>query len=174
MRGPEGPPVSFTDDELDVFSAAIAGHAGIAGVSERSYSAQVFTDAVGAVTAAIDAAGAVRAAARWAGLPDWPVVRAEAGREDGLDGDLARPQMADTVSGPPAAEILGVSVQRVHQLAADHPDFPHWAYKYGRVTLWLRAAIVKFGREWERKPGRPRKTRDVSQAAADAHLEAAR
>ena len=96
-------------------------------------------------------------AARRVGLPVGPIVRAEAVREDLFDEDLARPQWPDLVSGPEAAKMLGVTVQRVHQLAAAHSEFPRYAYKYDRVTLWHRAAIEKFKAGWDRKPGRPRK-----------------
>src|ERR1039457_4218196 len=46
---------------------------------------------------------------------------AEAVREDVLDEDLARPQLPDLVRGPEAAAIPGVSTQRLHALAAEHP-----------------------------------------------------
>ncbi len=77
-------------------------------------------------------------------------------RTDVADERLARPAMPDLVSGPEAAEILGVSVQRVHQLAATRSGFPAPAYKFPGASLWHRAAIEAFNARWERKPGRPR------------------
>ena len=46
-----------------------------------------------------------------------------------FEAELERPTLPDLVSGPEAAEILGVSRQRVHQLAHQHPDFPAPAYR---------------------------------------------
>ena len=77
--------------------------------------------------------------------------------DEDLHAELARPQLPELVSGPEAAEILGVSVQRVHQLAAEHADFPAPAYKLRAASLWLRPAIVSFAERWDRKRGRPRK-----------------
>jgi hypothetical protein len=48
-----------------------------------------------------------------------------------FEAELERPTLPDLVSGPEAAEILGVSRQRVHQLAHQHPDFPAPAYRLG-------------------------------------------
>src|ERR1035441_9368209 len=46
---------------------------------------------------------------------------AEAVREDVLDEDLARPQLPDLVRGAGAAARPGVSTQRLHARAAEHP-----------------------------------------------------
>lgn len=59
--------------------------------------------------------------------------------------------------GTEAAEILGVSRQRVHQLATEHPDFPAPVARLSCGSIWLRGEIVWFARNWSRKPGRPRK-----------------
>ena len=74
-----------------------------------------------------------------------------------LDEDLARPQLPDLVRGPEAAAIPGVSTQRLHTLAAEHPGFPRAVYKFSTVSLWLRPAIEAFKETWDRTPGRPRK-----------------
>jgi predicted DNA-binding transcriptional regulator AlpA len=89
------------------------------------------------------------------GLPTRPVTRIEVVREDIRDAELKRPTLPELVSGPEAAEILGVSRQRVHQLAHQHPDFPAPTYRLGVGSLWFRAAVERFTRDWERKPGRP-------------------
>ena len=59
-----------------------------------------------------------------AGLPDWPLVRAEAVRQDVLDAANDRPTLPELVSLPEAAEILGVSPQRVRELLQTTPAFP--------------------------------------------------
>jgi hypothetical protein len=94
--------------------------------------------------------------AKQAELPAWPIVRAESVREDVFVEDLAQPQLPDLVSGPEAADILGIPVQQVHQLAADHPDFPPPAYKLRAASLWLRPTVAAFAERWDRRRGEPR------------------
>lgn len=61
------------------------------------------------------------------------------------------------VSGREAADLLGVSRQRVHQLVAQHPDFPAPVAKLACGSIWLLADVEAFARTWSRKPGRPTK-----------------
>ena len=56
-----------------------------------------------------------------------------------------------------AAEILGVSPQRVRELAVTNPAFPEPMYELRTGKLWLRDALDIFARR-DRKPGRPPKT----------------
>lgn len=49
------------------------------------------------------------------------------------------------------AEMLGLSRQRVHQLAADDPDFPAPTAVLRGGTIWERAAVER----WARESGRP-------------------
>lgn len=44
----------------------------------------------------------------------------------------------------PAAEELGVTRQRLHQLHRDHPDFPDPLYQLRTGPLWARAAVTTF------------------------------
>jgi hypothetical protein len=67
------------------------------------------------------------------------------------------PTVPEIVSAVEAAEILGVSRQRVHQLEDKHPRFPAPLYRLRTGPLWTRAAIEWFDSTWERKPGRPAK-----------------
>jgi predicted DNA-binding transcriptional regulator AlpA len=151
-----------THEAIDVFATVLFAHAGtVSGApGYRSWSAMISVDTPNAVTAAVAAESLISKAAYDAGLPDWPVVRAEAVREDVLDEDLARPQLPDLVTAPEAAEILGVTRQRVHALAAENADFP-WAIMIGSIRVWHRAAIERFNGHWDRKggwpKGRPRK-----------------
>ncbi len=99
-----------------------------------------------------------------ADMPAWPVVRAEAIRQDVLEAENSRPTLPELVSAPEAADILGVSPQRVHELAASKADFPEPMYELRTGKLWLRDAIEAFGRRWERKPGRPSKATSAAQS----------
>lgn len=44
-----------------------------------------------------------------------------------------------------AAEILGVTPQRVGQLRAEHEDFPKPVYNENRIVLWRREDIRHWG-----------------------------
>jgi hypothetical protein len=130
--------------------------------------------------AAVSARGSNLAVDAWAEAPDTATALhqvhtalAEAAAVCGLDtGDIVEQRVrpwADFVaevddsslpalmSGAEAAELLGVSRQRVHQLATEHPAFPDPVYELGVGKLWLRETIETFARNWDRKPGR-RKT----------------
>lgn len=67
-----------------------------------------------------------------------------------------RPDFPPLASATDAAEILGVSRQRVHQLAASNGRFPAPVTRVGTGPLWTVSAIEHFDRIWDRKPGRPR------------------
>lgn len=68
-----------------------------------------------------------------------------------------RPDTPELLASTDVAEVLGVSRQRVHQLAADHPDFPAPYARLGSGPIWTRPAIDRFAATWTRKPGRPAK-----------------
>lgn len=64
------------------------------------------------------------------------------------------PTMPELMSAAEIAEELGVSRQRVHQLR-ETVAFPAPLAELRGGAVWDAAAVRKFGREWERKPGRP-------------------
>lgn len=69
--------------------------------------------------------------------------------------EALRPDFPPLASASDAAEILGVSRQRVHQLAASNTRFPAPVARVGTGPLWTVPAIEHFARIWERRPGRP-------------------
>src|SRR5215475_4275714 len=83
-------------------------------------------------------------AAGAAGLPQWPLVKLEVVREDVFDDDLATPQIPLLVSGPEGAEILGVCMQRFHQLAAEHANFLKPAVTMRAGKIYLKSSIETF------------------------------
>lgn len=145
-------------DELAELHGAVVG-------SEERWSATVTVDAASPDEARGRAVDAVLAGARRCGLPDAPVVRIEVVREDVRDAELEQSTLPSLVSGPEAAEILQVSKQRVHQLAATHPEFPSPLYELAAGKLWTRGAIEAFGASWTRKPGRPPRPSGAAGAA---------
>lgn len=77
------------------------------------------------------------------------------------EAEALRPDFPPLASAADAAEILGVSRQRVHQLAKSNTRFPAPIAQVGTGPLWTVPAIEHFDRTWERKPGRPRQEQNV-------------
>ncbi|MGH3430587.1 MAG: hypothetical protein ACRDQZ_23975 [Mycobacteriales bacterium] len=69
--------------------------------------------------------------------------------------EALRPDFPPLASAADAAEILGVSRQRVHQLAASNTRFPAPVARVGTGPLWTVPAIEHFARVWDRRPCRP-------------------
>jgi uncharacterized protein YggL (DUF469 family) len=145
-----------TAEGIDTFMSLVEPYDGVAsgGPGYESYDATVGLTAPGASEATEQARALVRNAARQAQLPDWPIVRLEAVREDVLDEQHEQPQRPDLVSAPEIGALLGVNRQRVHQLAAAHPQFPAPLHRLGVGSLWDRRAITSFAQTWDRRPGR--------------------
>jgi hypothetical protein len=89
-----------------------------------------------------------------AGLPAWPVVRVEAMTVAEQEVELGRPNFPALVGVSEAARMLGVSKQRLAQLAA-RPEFPEPMVALASGPVWLTSGIRGFERRWPRKPGRP-------------------
>lgn len=88
-------PAELTDDEfgerLGELVVALEPHSGVVfgGGARPSWGARVSFEAETALTAIAEASAIVRSASADVFLPDWPVVRVGAVREDVLDEDLA-------------------------------------------------------------------------------------
>jgi hypothetical protein len=149
--------IAVDDGAADELMALLEDHDGVVSSGTGSWSATISTQASGAVEATVYGSGLIEKMAGKADMPAWPVVRAEAIRQDALEAENSRPTLPELVSAPEAADILGVSSQRVHELAASKAEFPEPMYELRTGKLWLRDAIEAFGRRWERKPGRPSK-----------------
>jgi hypothetical protein len=131
---------------------------GVVSAGTGSWDATVSVQATSAAEAVMSSAPQVEKLACKAGMPDWPLVRAEVVRQGRLNAANARPTLPELVSLPEAAEILGVSPQRVRELSANNAAFPAPMYELRTGRLWLKDAIDVFAQRWERKPGRPRRT----------------
>lgn len=83
-------------------------------------------------------------------------VALEAVTVEEADRRLDVPTIPPLVGAAEAAEVLGVSRQRVHQLHRGHKGFPRPAVQVKMGPLWTRASIEAFDQFWERRPGRPR------------------
>lgn len=143
------------DDAADDFMDLLADHSGVVAVGDSSWSAIVSVAAADVCSAAARGAGLVTMMAAKAGMPSWPFISAEVMRQDVLKAANERPTMPEIVSVPEAADILGVSQQRVRELAATQARFPKPVYELRTGKLWLRTAIEAYAERRPRKPGRP-------------------
>lgn len=84
--------------------------------------------------------------------------RTPVGIETLLEAEYARradePTMPELMSAAEIAIELGVARQRVHQLRST-AAFPAPLAQLRGGAVWDAAAVRKFAREWQRKPGRP-------------------
>ncbi|WP_134667864.1 hypothetical protein [Amycolatopsis sp. CFH S0078] len=164
------------DDDL-VYAALgdltdyLTDYAGVVAGDGRGWEATVTLDVENHDTAVAAALPLVLERAEKAGLQIQPIVRVNAVREDVRDAELEKPNLPALVSGPEAAEILGVNRQRVHQLATQNPRFPKPLYRLAVGSLWDRRAIEQFDAEWERKPGRPPKPDHPREQATSAPFD---
>jgi hypothetical protein len=143
------------------FSRMLAAHHGAAAGQERHWSARVVIprdEPVSPVHTAEQAAFAgkklVVNAARTVGLPDWPVVRAEA--------------VPDLLGAQEAATVLGVSRQRLHELRRSG-QFPVPLAELGNGPVWSGPAIRHFLARWMRLPG-PRPAGTAAYQAGDGTI----
>lgn len=83
------------------------------------------------------------------------VVELWATTPERYEAEALRPDFPPLASAADAAGILGVSRQRVHQLARSNSRFPKPVARVGSGPLWTVSAIEHFARVWVRKPGRP-------------------
>jgi hypothetical protein len=169
-RAPDGAPHAVIDDAADRLMDMLSEHDGIVASGDGQWDVTISLEEPDPVRAAAVAAALVETLAARAGMPPWPTVRIEAVREDVLEEENARPTLPDLVSTPEAAEILGVSAQRLRELAGRWFPKPVYTLKAGK--LWLRDAIEEFGQRWDRKPGRPDRSALVRTRVTSALLDA--
>lgn len=155
-RAPKDARDVVTDDAVDQLMDLLEPYEAAVAAGPQSWDATVTILAENSRRAVEQGSQLIEEMAAKAGLPSWPTVHVEAIRQDVLAEQLAHPLLPELVSAPEAADILGVSAQRVHQIAAENTDFPEPAYELRAGKLWLRAAIQAFA-ERKRLPGRPRK-----------------
>ena len=91
------------------------------------------------------------------GADRWPVVAAEVLTLGEQIRRLDEPAFPELVGLLEAAEILGVSKQRVGQLDKEHAGFPSPLQRLRSGPVWSRHAIEAFDERWERRSGRPPK-----------------
>jgi predicted DNA-binding transcriptional regulator AlpA len=144
---------AVTTERLEAFAERLVPHHGVVGGGRDAYDAQFSLDGddlAGVVTAALAVFDGARAAV---GLPAWPYVELETKTEAALDAELARPPFPEVVGATEAARMLGVSRQRLYQLA-ERDDFPPPMVQLAAGPVWLTDSIRAFEGGWDRRPGR--------------------
>jgi hypothetical protein len=144
-------------DEQALVELADAAERRDASVSRRA-ARPGFTVTVG-VTAA-DPLAAAQDGVRWvldelAADRTGAVVDLRVTTPEQFETEALHPDFPELASAADAADILGVSRQRVHQLAASNTRFPAPIARVATGPLWTVPAIEHFAEVWERKPGRP-------------------
>lgn len=146
--------ISVDEDASDALMELLGEHDGVVSAHTGGWDVTFSVEAPSAWEAVLTSAPLAEKLASKAGMPSWPFARAQAVRQDVLDAENAKPTLPELVSVPEAAEILGVSQQRVRTLSVTSPGFPEPMYELRTGKLWLRDAIQAYARR-DRKPGRP-------------------
>jgi hypothetical protein len=157
VRAPAGTFDAVDESAGDKLMDLLEEHSGVVSTGGMYWSATISMQAANAAQAVSGGARIIESMACKVGLPEWPQVRAEAVRQDVLHEENERPGLPKLASAPEVAEILGVSPQRVHEMARGAREFPAPVYELRTGKLWIRDAIVAFQKRWDRKPGRPDK-----------------
>ena len=150
--------LAVDEDAADELMKLLEECDGVVSAGTGSWDATVSVQAASAWEAVMSGAPQVERLACKAGMPDWPLVRAEAVRQDVLDAANARPTLPELVSLPEAAELLGVSPQRVRELSANNAGFPAPMYELRTGKLWLKDAIERLRAALGARARPPRKS----------------
>src|SRR5258708_713984 len=150
-RAPASAGVAADENAADALMDLLEDNSGTVSADRGSWGARVTVLAYDAREAADTGVALIQRMAIKAGMPPWPSVRAEVVRQDVLEAENAEPTLPELVSVPEAAEILGVSPQRVHELVSA-PGFPEPMYELRTGRLWLKDGIEAYAARRERKP----------------------
>lgn len=157
-----GPPLGEFDERLVELAEALEEHAAVVNSQVLSYGARLSVQAPSAAKAVEVAARRFQEAARRAGLPAWPVGRAEAMTETELDAELAVPTYPKLMGVAEVAEALGTSRQRVSALARQRRGLPLPLAQLASGPVWSATTLRRFIDEWDRRPGRPARQREAT------------
>jgi len=145
---------AHVDALIGIAAALDEAHGAAVSARNGDIDAQAWVEAPDPATALEQVRQAFAAATRQAGLAAGDVVEQHVRPWEDFANEVDTTTLPELVSGPEAAEILGVTRQRIHQLANEHPLFPDAAYELGVGRLWLRVQIETFAKRWDRRPGR--------------------
>ncbi|HEX8519911.1 MAG TPA: hypothetical protein VF667_10000 [Pseudonocardia sp.] len=133
----------------DQYDATVARHrdgTGVVMTFEVDHEAAVDA-AIRARTLALDVVGSVSSAGD---VVDLRVCTSEI-----YEAEALRPDGPELLAAGDVGEVLGVSRQRVHQLATENARFPAPYVRLSSGPVWARPAVEHFAAHWDRRPGRP-------------------
>lgn len=149
-------PIEAVTDLIDDLLAVLKTHGAVGTVSPKTLGVQLSVDAQEADEAVQAARRVVTAALRKLRFKE-PIIlrRAEAQTMEELDHELQQSNIPDLVGVSEVALMLGVSKQRVSELARSRTLPPPLA-TLAAGPIWERHAVTRFVGRWPRRPGRPR------------------
>jgi len=124
--------------------------------NSSSWSVTLTIEAVDPGHAVANAMELLGAAVQKSHMPTWPVIRFEAVAAGVLAAENEIPAIPPLVGVAETAQMLGVSKQRVSDLARDG-RLPTPAYSLAAGPVWLASSVETFAENWDRRPGRRRK-----------------
>jgi hypothetical protein len=142
----------LNEDAVDGLLDALAGHGpAITADAERPRVRLTILaeDPLSAAAHAVDLLGGLAPAeARPVGI--------EVQTMEDLERRLQEPDLPDLVGVAEIARLIGVTKQRVSELAG-RAGFPRPVASLASGPVWLRPHVSRFVESWSRRPGRPRK-----------------
>lgn len=138
-------------DDLIRWDEALVEYDGSVGQHEQGIDATVYVEALDPIEAAEAARHAIRLVTPAEPIGIEVVTESEWQRRAGA------PTLPELVGSAEAAEMLGVSRQRVHQLRTA-TAFPAPLFELRTGPIFDAEAVRRFAAEWNRKPGRPPKS----------------
>ncbi len=141
------------DDRLDRLAEVLAAHDGVVSASPTSLSLRCSVANERHDGALGEGTEIVQKALVEVDLPDWPVVWAEAVRQDRLEAELEELPTPEVLGVAEVAKLLGVSRQRLAVIRRDHPSFPKPFAELAATPLWYREAVEEWRMTWARRPG---------------------
>ncbi|HUR18206.1 MAG TPA: hypothetical protein VMZ51_04630 [Acidimicrobiales bacterium] len=142
------------ESKLSVLRAAIVDRGGVPLVSKdgRRYGARFFVTSPGAESAIEEGVEALQGAAKSVGLPEEPVVDAEASTLAELTSEEPDQKVPDLIGVTELADLLGVSNQLVTVLVRAK-GFPPPVAELNAGPVWKLASIDRFIRKAKADPG---------------------
>jgi hypothetical protein len=128
---------------------ALEGHGPAVSVGPRDVGVRFTVRAPDAETASFQAMRTFRQV-----LPDLAVIAVDVQTVDEQERQLVESNVPELLGVSEVAEALGVSKQRVAELA-DSESFPAPIVRLRAGPIWERSAIARFLGQWDRRPGRP-------------------
>ncbi len=154
----------FTEDHAEAILEALEKCGPAVSYSSKSLSARFWVEAETPQHAFDAGFRLFRSALSEIGIkPTENVVEVECQRLADLDRSIKESNAPDVVGVAEVAKALGVSKQRTSELARS-ADFPRPVARLASGPVWKWSAIVRYVKDWARRPGRP--TRVVTAAFA--------